>query len=261
MKQYYFIFCILVIFSSNALASEKKGVGLWDLTAASKINSLNLAWYYTWKPEPIEEVSLAEFIPMIWGGHKLEKQISKLMPKDKVPILLVINEPNHKKQSNMSVSKVIDVWPRMQKLTDSISSPAPAGILTSWFDKFYKQAKKKGIKFDFMAVHIYGSADPVKFLNKVDAVYEKYKMPMWITEFAVADWKAKGKPGKNKYSEVEVLAFMKKVLPELELRPFVKRYAWFGAGNKTYQQEPVRTSRLFDKCGKLTPLGRFYADF
>jgi len=252
---------VLVFFSFNLFASEKKGVGLWDLTAASKINSLNLAWYYTWKPEPIAGVSLAKFVPMVWGGHKLDKQILTLSSKEKVPVLLVINEPNHKKQSNMSVSKVIDVWPQLQKLTDSISSPAPVGILTSWFNNFYKQAKKKDLKFDFMAVHIYGSADPVKFLNKVDAVYAKYKMPMWITEFAVADWKAKGKPGKNKYSEAEVLTFMKKVLPELELRPFVKRYAWFGAGNKTYQQEPVRTSRLFDKYGKLTPLGQFYADF
>jgi len=261
MKQYYFIFCILVIFSSNVLASDKKGVGLADLTAALKINSLNLAWYYTWKPEPIEGVSLAKFIPMIWGGYKSEKQITTLMSKGKVPVLLVINEPNHKNESNMSVSKVIDIWPRLQKLTDSISSPAPAGILTSWFDKFYKQAKKKDIQFDFMAVHIYGSADPVKFLNKVDAVYAKYKMPIWITEFAVADWKAKGKPGKNKYSEAEVLAFMEKVLPELELRPFVKRYAWFGAGNKTYKHEQLRTSRLFNKNGGLTPLGHFYADF
>jgi len=247
--------------SSNLLASDKKGVGLSDLTAASKINSLNLAWYYTWKPEPIAGVPLDKFVPMVWGGHKLDKQILTLSSKGKVPVLLVINEPNHKKQSNMSVSKVIDVWPRLLKLTDLISSPVPAGILTSWFNKFYKQAKKKDLKFDFMAVHIYGSADPVKFLNKVDAVYAKYKIPIWITEFSVADWKAKGKPGENKYSEAEVLAFMKKVLPELELRPFVKRYAWFGAGNKTYKNEQLRTSRLFNKNGSLTPLGDFYAGF
>ena len=38
-------------------------------------------------------------------------------------------------------------------------------------------------------------------------VYEKYGMPIWITEFAVADWSAKDQPGTNQYSEEEVLAF------------------------------------------------------
>jgi len=37
------------------------------------------------------------------------------------------------------------------------------------------------------------------------------------------------------------------------------RYAWFGAGDDI--AEELRTSRLFEKDGTLTPLGRYYADF
>ena len=63
----------------------------------------------------------------------------------------------------------------------------------------------------------------------------------------------------NRYSEDAVLQFMKEVLPELERRPYVIRYAWFGAGEG--MSEELRTSRLFEADGSLTRLGRFYADF
>jgi len=257
----FFIFFVCLILNAAVLASDKRGVGLANLQGGDRIDALNVAWYYTWNPEPIAGVSAEKFVPMIWGGHKLEKQITFLKSQKKSSVLLVINEPNKRKQANMSVHKVIEIWPRLQGLTEAISSPAPAGPLNSWFNKFNKQAKKNNITFDFMAVHIYSSADPVKFLAKVDAIYKKYNRPIWITEFAVADWEAAGKQGKNKYTEAEVLAFMQAVLPELEARDFVKRYAWFGAGNYSLKREQVRTSRLFEKDGELTPLGKFYANF
>jgi len=252
---------VCLILNAAVLASDKKGVGLANLQGGDRIDALNVAWYYTWKPEPIAGVSAEKFVPMIWGGHKLEKHIAFLKRQKKPSVLLVINEPDHKKQANMSVHKVIEIWPRLQELTESISSPNPTGALTAWFNKFNKQAKKNNIIFDFMAVHMYSSADPIKFLAKVDAAYTKYNQPIWITEFGVADWKAKNKPGKNRYSEAEVLAFMKVVLPGLESRDFVKRYAWFGAGNNTWKHEQLRTARLFEKDGELTPLGKFYANF
>ena len=87
-------------------------------------------------------------------------------------------------------------------------------------------------------------------------------MPIWLTEFGVADWDTAPwirKSTVNRYSEDAVLQFMKEVLPELEKRPYVMRYAWFGAGDGI--GEELRTSRLFEKDGTLTPLGRYYADF
>jgi hypothetical protein len=50
---------------------------------------------------------------------------------------------------------------------------------------------------------------------------------------------------------------MKNILPELEKRDYIIRYAWYGAGNT----EAVQTSRLFEKDGTLSELGCYYAYF
>jgi len=252
-------FCLAVTVS----ASDKKGVGLADLRAPERIAQLNVAWYYTWQPQAIPGAPLEKFVPMLRsrGGRLLKEQISFFQTKGKVPLLLVLNEPDKFKGDNMSVEEVIRVWPEISVLADQISSPAPAGVLGSWFDKFYRKAKSQHFKFDFMAVHLYSPPDAELFLKKIDAVYEKYQIPIWITEFAVADWESKDKPNSNRYTEAQVLAFMKSVLPELEKRPYVVRYAWFGAGKHSLSHEQVRTSRLFEKDGKLTPLGHYYAEF
>lgn len=255
----------LLMVSLAALASDKKGVGLADLAAADRLYALGVAWYYTWRPTPIEG-SKAEFVPMIWGGSRIQEEIAQLRTRGKVRILLAINEPNKTDQANMSVEDVLHLWPDIEPLAERLSSPAPAGVLSPWFEKFYREAKKRGLRYDFMAIHLYTPPDPETFLAKIDAVYQKYRMPIWITEFAVADWNAAPKncrgvcPG-NAYSEEEVLAFMRRVLPELEKRPYVERYAWFGAGRHALSHEQVRTSRLFEKDGRLTAVGCFYAQF
>lgn len=245
----------------NALASDKKGVGLANLHAADRILALDVAWYYTWSPQPIEGVPANKFVPMLWGGRRFDQNLSELRGIGKVPVLLAVNEPDRPDQANVSVEEVIRQWSQIEPLAKRISSPAPAGVLGPWFDKFHRMATARGLRYDFMAVHLYGPPDPTKFLAKIDAVHAKYGMPIWITEFAVADWDATDKPGSNRYSEDQVLAFMKTVLPELEKRPFVERYAWFGAGRHSLSHEQVRTSRLFEKDGRLTKLGCFYANF
>lgn len=255
--------CLLIacLAAIPACASTKKGVGLADLHAPQRITALDIAWYYTWKPYAIEGAPPEKFVPMIWGGHRLDEQMKALKSRGKVPILLLINEPDKAGQANMPVDEVIARWPELSSLADRVSSPAAAGVLGSWFDRFYRAAKARALRVDFMAVHLYGPPDADRFLDKIDAVYRKYGLPIWITEFAVADWAAKDSPGANQYSEQQVLDFMRAVLPELEKRPYVERYAWFGAGKHSLTHEQVRTSRLFEADGTLTPLGRFYANF
>lgn len=251
---------VLSFFAAQALwASEKKGIGLADLGAADRIAALRVAWYYTWQPRPIEGAPPEKFVPMVWGGHRLDEHIALMRRHGKVPVLLAINEPNRVDQANMSVEEVLRRWPEISALAQRVSSPAPAGVLGPWFDKFHRLARARGLRFDFMAVHLYTPPEPARFLAKIDAVYERYRMPIWITEFAVADWEAKDGPGSNRYAEEDVLEFMRVVLPELERRSFVERYAWFGAGKYSLTHEQVRTSRLFEKDGSLTALGRYYA--
>ncbi len=267
LKHLFFILALSVLVLSPTWASDKKGISLVNLNGAERINALNVAWYYTWSPTPIKDIPLEKFVPMLRsrGGRLLDEQISLFSKQGKIPALLVLNEPNEKKGDNMSAEEVIRFWPKISSLADKIGSPAPAGILSPWFAKFYKMTKERNYKVDFMAVHYYSPPDAKAFLNKIDETYKKYNLPIWITEFAVADYSASRKRCKSvcesKYTEQQVLAFMKEVLPELEKRPYIIRYAWFGAGRASLAHEAVRTSALFDKNNNLTELGKFYANF
>lgn len=261
-KYVVFIITLLLITTSFVEASDKKGVGIFDLNATNRIKALNVAWYYTWSSNPVKGITPEKFVPMLRSqrGH-LQEQISNFRARGKIPILLAFNEPNMARADNISVEQVIQSWPEISNLAQVVGGPATAGAAGPWLDKFYRMAKTRNYKVDFMTIHFYPPPDAELFLRKIDHIYEKYHLPIWITEFAVADQSASEKNCKtlceNKYTEQDVLAFMKQVLPELEKRPYILRYAWFGAGNT----EQVRTSALFDKDDNLTALGKFYAKF
>jgi hypothetical protein len=255
----FFVGLLLVVAAGLAPASDKKGVGLSDLEGGERIAALNVAWYYTWKVDPIKGAPPEKFVPMIWGGKRLEQKASELRSKGRVPVLLALNEPDHK-QAALSVEEVIHRWPELAALTDRISSPAPGGPRSKWFDRFMGEARQKNLKLDFIAMHLYGPPDVELFLQQLDGLYARYRMPVWITEFSVKDPTA-NQTGVNRYSEEEVLRFMQAVLPELEKRSYVERYAWFGAGKASQEHARQHSSRLFDENGNLTALGRFYARF
>lgn len=252
--------CCLGAFSVGCWASDKKGVGVWEPHASEHLAELHVSWYYDWTPRPVAQAPTAEFVPMIWGGSKLSAQLEAL--PSHVPVLLAINEPDEKKQAHMSVARVVRLWPALARRADRISSPAAEKAMGIWIDRFLHSAHRRRLKLSFMAVHLYGGADSRQFLARLDAIHERYRMPIWLTEFGVADWDTapwRRKSAVNRYSEGAVLQFMKEVLPELERRRYVIRYAWFGAGDGI--GEELRTSRLFQADGSLTALGHFYANF
>ena len=86
-------------------------------------------------------------------------------------------------------------------------------------------------------------------------IYKKYgNRPLIITEFAVADWRAK-KVTKNRHSKARVLKFMKEVLPWLEKQDWIVGYSWFSF----QRNDPHGTcSALFDMKGNMTALGKYY---
>lgn len=260
-------FALLLVLTAPLQASEKKGIGLHDLHAADRVAALNVGWYYTWQTNPIEGVAGKKFVPMIFGGNpaRLEQQEAALQSQPKPAELLLINEPDHADQANMTVPTVVGDWSTLSSLGEHVSSPAAADLQGPWLQKFMAQAKANGLKMDFLAVHVYGPPNAQAFLQKLDAAYAKYHLPIWITEFAVADYSVSPKNCQvncvNHYSEEQILAFMQQVLPELEKRPYIQRYAWFGAGKWSSTHEQVRTSRLFDEQGNLTSLGQYYANF
>lgn len=217
-----------------------------DATAASKIRSVNPAWYYNWGMNPISGLDNIPFVDMAWSGKANLSSISEGCD------LLCLNEPDRTDQANMSVDDAVKLWPQIVATNCRIGSPATASNALKaggWFEQFMQQSPK----VDFIAIHWYAAPKPSSLLSLIDGLYEKYQLPIWITEFAVADWTTA-----NKYTPEQVVTFMKTIIPELERRSYVERYSW---KTRSLDDPNMGSSSLFDASGNLTPLGEIYKSF
>lgn len=89
---------------------------------------------------------------------------------------------------------------------------------------------------DFITVHWYGPPNASSFLNYISNIHTKYNLPIWITEFAVANWNATFNgtgaeapydyPTDNNISTNATSIFIEQVTAGLEAMPFVERYSW-----------------------------------
>jgi hypothetical protein len=236
--------------------SPKKGFvySLKDATAATKIASLNVSWYYNWNYAPTAGVDPSiPHTPMSWSDTTATNPtIMQSLKGDSSHALLGFNEPDGAAQANMTVQQALALWPTLVATGRRLGSPATAGNATvagSWFDQFM-QANPK---VDFIAIHWYAGPNPAALLNIVDTLHAKYNLPIWITEFAVADWKTP-----NKYTQDQVIEFMKEIIPQLESRSHVERYSW---KTRTLEDPNMGSSSIFNDDGTLTALGHVYAAF
>ena len=250
-------FIVVLICPAAALSQSwasagclKKGVAT---NQASLPQQLHVPWYYDWSITPLGAVpNNISFVPMFWGL----KNVGKLAGP--VPIILGFNEPSRSGhgQSNITVSQAIAAWPQVQSIALVVGAPAIGSnsfIERAWLTAFMSWINASQLKVNFIPIHWYGPPDPTRLLNFVDSVYAQFGLPIWVTEFAVKN------NATNIYTPQQALAYMQAVLPALESRSYVERFAWFGAaGTNSAELVP---SRLADATGTLTPLGQAYASF
>jgi len=229
-------------------------------TWSSRVSRLKAHWHYSWGHElKEEEPDNVEYVPMFWGKQVTDEKIAylkQLKEEDKIQYILGFNEPDGEDQANMTVDEAIALWPKLEEIGLPLGSPAPVGGTNEWMTEFMSKADAQGLRIDFIAMHKYPGPNADAFLQKVKEIHDLYKRPIWITEFAVADWNA-NTVEENKHSPEEVLAFMKAVLPKLDQLDYVHRYAWF-SGQTT--NKALAPSALFDAEDNLTPLGEYYAN-
>jgi len=253
-------------------------------TNLKRVAKLNPYWNYSWGASRVDgQHPDLEFVPMVWGGAKSAEAMQKRISQEIAPQveagtckrLLCFNEPDKPNQSDMTPADCLKFWPQFEKLGVPLCSPSCAnpmgceeakescqGVSGNWMRVFMKQVDDLGYRCDYLGVHWYGGPSAKAFKTNMRNIYESYgsKRPLMITEFAVADWKAMNKTSAdNRFSERQVLDFMKEVLPWLERQDWVAGYAWFPF-------DPVKTpqgcsSALFcadDDGTKLTPCGFYY---
>ena len=226
----------------------KKGAVLSssDPKIVPKIRSLNPNWYYTWGTTAVLGLEDVPFTPMCWGANSVSKLTGP------IPVLLGFNEPDGAAQSNLTPTQAIGLWPKLEAVSSRLGSPAIAGNASkvgSWLETF----TNSNPKFDFVCVHWYAPPNSDSFLKQIDAIYAKYQKPVWVTEFAVADWAGKYPGG---YDVNLVSQFMKDACAGLEARDFVERYTW---KTRTLSDPNLGTSSLFNDDGSLTALGQIYS--
>jgi len=216
-------------------ASSKKGVGEYlQPNAAKTLSKMKVSWYYDWKPQSDVHRAPAgiQFIPMIWGEKDLNPDDLAAAKATGAGILLGFNEPNEKTQSNMTVQQALKVWPELEALHMRLGSPAPGTgddvKPDGWLAQFMAGAKAKGYRVDFICIHPYQSSfDPAQatkdLIREVTMVHNMYNLPIWVTEYALAQW---GPPQKTPSYRTQA-RFVEESTRALEALPFVERYAWY----------------------------------
>ena len=232
--------------------STKKGfVYSKSSTWATKVNPV---WYYNWGSASTVGVSGIPFVPMVWGKNTA-------LPAKGSAIVLGFNEPDGSSQSNLTPSQALQLWKaRIEPLgAGQYGSPAtaenPVTGSSQWLKTFLAGNATYVPRVDFICVHRYAGADVTNFLNFIDNIWTTYKKPIWVTEYAVADWSATTKS--TKYTVQQVIDFMKGTISGMESRSYVQRYSW---KTRTTDDPNMWFSSIFYPNGTLTKLGQIYAN-
>lgn len=235
------------------------GHGGKDALALQQIKGLKLDWYYTWQARYYVTTD-PSFVPMVKDARRLLEQdaigwVTRQLAETKTKHLLGFNEPDHKYQANMTVDEAIRLWPKLVETGLRLGSPAPAGTNSLWLESFMAKAKAKGLRVDFVTMHRYSWPNAEDFLNKVTQLHEKYQKPVWVTEYAVADWNATSTQP-SRYSRAQTEDFMRATVAGMRAMPFVERFAW---KTRPAGDPKMGSSALFHTNGSLTSTGRLYA--
>ncbi len=229
---------------------EKIGVGTWPVYGQDRmiedVDALGAHWFYSWKDGG--EVVDARHVPMVWGRKdRLDRA---------VPVLLGFNEPDESQQAAMSVQEAIHQWPQLMASGERLSSPATSrpGTLgpRSWLGRFMTEADRRGYRVDFIAVHYYATNPDIgEFKGFLEAVHERYGRPIWVTEWALADWHHR-----DRFTVAQQRAFLEAGVQMMDDLPFVERHAWFGSYASLGGAHI--NSELVDPAGGLTAIGETF---
>jgi hypothetical protein len=220
-----------------------------------RVEDLRLAWYYNWYTTPCAGLpGHLRFEPQVWGDFP-DLGLDGLWARGYRSVM-AFNEPDSVTQAGMSAARAAALWPQFTQTGLRLGSPVTAGPAqeSAWFAEFMGAA---GDDVDFIVLHIYdGKASVSQALEIVDKTWQKYRKPIWIKELAVASFGADSPWGAGVGDPAAVIAFMKALLPELDRRPYVERYAWYPFGT---DDPHGGASALFDYgTGELTALGKVY---
>lgn len=219
---------------------------------------VNAVWAYDWGAGMPSMPAGVEYVPMWWGYYGASQADDNTAAANLAAAgaqnLLSFNEPDHTDQANLTVAYALQGYTYEAAACSAAGlgsiSPACADDQDSWMQSFMSSASSQGLYMSAVAVHAYQSTVS-SFLSYVDAVYNRYGVPLWITEFAPTDWASPTTIGVN-----DCVAFINTAIPGLNSRSYVARYSWYCGtmpGNGV-----LGTAALFNSDNTLTEVGNCY---
>ena len=220
--------------------SVKRGLGAGN---GSLTSAANARWAYDWGSNGASSGHNGEYIPMFWnGGGNITATASRLKNSPTSDYVLGFNEPERTDQANISVETAVNRWRTLTAAYEGteIKLVSPAISYTAdgrqWLADFMEAVDSdSSLRVDEVAFHWYGTVNinnPAgganNFLNAVRNVHNLYGRNVWITEFAGLDFG-------NNYTTEQMNEWNRKfldiVLPELDSRDYVTKYAWWNHNN------------------------------
>ena len=217
-------------------------------------DTLNATWFYDWGTNDTSAAN-REYALMTWGSSWVtESRIDGYISKPGITSILSFNEPDAVGQSNVIVGNAAPLYKKVLRTGYRMGSPATTeGEWDNWLLDFMNLARQDTMRVDYIAIHWYdwgnwlstlnpaptASSVLTRFKNYINAVYNLYKKPIWITEFNC---------NVNRTAQTH-LDFMALALPYLDSDPRIERYSYF------FEDHIPETSN-----GALTPIGQLYAN-
>ncbi|KAL4865306.1 hypothetical protein BDV12DRAFT_200249 [Aspergillus spectabilis] len=241
-------FLLLSLGPVLALAQGKRGLAYNDGALANLFSEYSqVTWGYNWGFHRNGADSSFDFSPMLWGlPSSPNPEWTAAVGVEGITEILGFNEPDLGAQANITPSDAAAGYleymepfaGQVRISTPAVTNGPPPNMGTGWMDQFFEHCTT--CTLDFVAIHWYANNDPDGFKSHVQQFYDKYNLPIWITEFAASG------------SGEEQISFLQAVLPWLDSQPYVERYAYFG----------VFPGFLVNESGDgLLQLGQVYATY
>ncbi len=258
--------------------SAKRGVSENGFNHVEEIDALSpgAGWFYNWGNLPNSYIADVvgpgtdmEFVPMIWSANFNEQALRDYLTEHPgVKYLLGYNEPNFRNQANMTPDSAARLWPIVEQIARDYDLKLVAPALNysgealadgrvyqpnDWMDAFltaYPEAH-----FDYLALHCYMNSSAAQ-LSYVENFAKRYGKQVWLTEFC--SWEGNVDSATQKRTMVQKIQ-------DLELSPYVYRYAWFkakGSNSAPYYRLLINQNMLTHEppLGTLSGAGRIYVN-
>ena len=250
----------------------RKGGGLLACPGiGTGVNNLNISWGYGWIEDPnsvftdegLTVPSGLDLVPLIARTAGATSSVFDTINSQ--PNYKAILGPNEPDVNEKDPQATANIWPQFVATGLRVGSPAPANTTLEpgdWFVEFMSAIAAAGSHVDFIALHSYGqrfndvAGSVADIKSYIEGVYAKYKLPIWLTETAMATWEGSDCWANGCYpdeaTQAEFASALVQMLEGLD-EGVLERYAYFAVGG-------TAPSNLIDNSsGALTAAGQAFA--